>query len=545
MRKKIIQLVILCCLINTNLYAIEDHIKKGDDYSWKNQYEKALLEYDIAISVNPENVIAYLRKSPIFVSKGEYDKALAACNKAIAIDPNYPKSYISKAAVLRKLGQYIDALALLNKASEKGGNDRNLYQQKAELYKETGDYQKALLNINIAIEKDEKYSFAYLTRGQIYEKIGNYGKSIFDYTKAIELRPEISNFYSFRATVYQKINKYDKAIKDLTKAIELDPDVYYFYGERGNAYKDNRMYEKAISDFTEGIKLYPNDSYLYFFRGESYLYSNKKTLALEDFNKSIELNSEYKPAYEKRRVLLQSLDSANGQEKFSSGKEFEKWLIFYYLSPEEDEIYPAINYYCNNPQIFHKANTVWPIRAFFVGATEGNDEMLDELYETINANGSEKEKAFFLDMLWLMKPQTSSRFYNKVSEEWKEKLFQDILIETKKWKHYDILELPIDSGTSLDVLWTYFFATGNEEAVKRIISVLHLQEDGNQIGIAIGGAANWSLTANTKTHKKVFEICKSEMVEQEGATKRLLEKIVENTSSFKELVTYLDEKETL
>ena len=68
--------------------------------------------------------------------------------------------------------------------------------------------------------------------------------------------------------------------------------------------------------------------------------------------------------------------------------------------------------------------------------------------------------------------------------------------------------------------------TGNDEAIKRIVSVLHWLEDGKGMEIAIGGAARWSLTSNCRAHKKVLEICKREWPKLQWPTKKILQKIV-------------------
>jgi len=88
----------------------------------------------------------------------------------------------------------------------------------------------------------------------------------------------------------------------------------------------------------------------------------------------------------------------------------------------------------------------------------------------------------------------------------------------------DILKMEIDSPAVLDMLWAWFFATGQDEAVRRVVSALNLsQYDGALERYKTSPkteqtkreayldttfhSAEWSLTNNCGLHPKVKEIC--------------------------------------
>jgi tetratricopeptide (TPR) repeat protein len=92
-----------------------------------------------------------------------------------------------------------------------------------------------------------------------------------------------------------------------------------------------------------------------------------------------------------------------------------------------------------------------------------------------------------------------------------------------------VLELPIDSGSSLDFLWGAFYATGRPEYVAKIIDCLpwSLQDPkANKLKVAIGRAAEWSLRENAKRDPHVLEICKTELARRDGDTRTLLSKVI-------------------
>ncbi len=91
-------------------------------------------------------------------------------------------------------------------------------------------------------------------------------------------------------------------------------------------------------------------------------------------------------------------------------------------------------------------------------------------------------------------------------------------------KPTNYLEIEIQSPNTLDALWSYFYATGSTEPVRRIVSALNYAdysgsheayktskktEEDNQKAIldSIFMAARWSLESNSKNESKVGEIC--------------------------------------
>lgn len=78
------------------------------------------------------------------------------------------------------------------------------------------------------------------------------------------------------------------------------------------------------------------------------------------------------------------------------------------------------------------------------------------------------------------------------------------------------LSKPVTSPQSLDFLWAVFFATGNPDAVNKIIDVMlkpspEPTAPNAIIDTAMQYAARWSLSSNKKQHPKVFEIVQNRL----------------------------------
>jgi hypothetical protein len=90
-----------------------------------------------------------------------------------------------------------------------------------------------------------------------------------------------------------------------------------------------------------------------------------------------------------------------------------------------------------------------------------------------------------------------------------------------------IESMSIDSPASLDYLWGCFTASGSEKPVLRVIDQMKLVNTKGDVGtMMIGGAAQWSVSANARQHEKVLKIVKARADAADPETKALLKEIL-------------------
>jgi hypothetical protein len=103
--------------------------------------------------------------------------------------------------------------------------------------------------------------------------------------------------------------------------------------------------------------------------------------------------------------------------------------------------------------------------------------------------------------------------------------------------------MDIDGPAALDYLWGRFMASGSETPVNRIIDQMKLVGTrGNVKLLLIGGAAQWSVAANARQHKRVLAIVKARAERAYPVTREILSKVVADVE--KEKVTHARELRT-
>lgn len=176
--------------------AAELYVRLGNAWYYKNEYDKACVEYDKAIKIDNKCALAFYNRGYARGLKSEdYDKAIEDYDKAIEIDADYASAYVCKASILR-------------------------FQKK---------YSEAIENYDKAIEIDPQYASAYYNRGLAKKEsktdlIG----SKQDFEKYLELTADGHDSWANYARYYiERINERinDKELSAIVDLIDNIKDV--------------------------------------------------------------------------------------------------------------------------------------------------------------------------------------------------------------------------------------------------------------------------------------------------------------------------------
>jgi tetratricopeptide (TPR) repeat protein len=79
-------------------------------------HDEALADYDRAIGLDPDNILALAARGDTYLKLKQYDEALADYNRAIGLDPGYFWAVRSRGEAYKLTRQYDEALAGFNRA---------------------------------------------------------------------------------------------------------------------------------------------------------------------------------------------------------------------------------------------------------------------------------------------------------------------------------------------------------------------------------------------------------------------------------------------
>lgn len=145
----------------SNIYKAEEYNKRGIEFYSTGEFDRAIEEFSMALSMDPEFPKAYNNLGVVYYAKGDTDKAIEYYNKTIELDTDYPGAYYNRALAYKKLGKYKMAIEDYNRAISYGAtNIKTYYYSRSISFKILGEYKKALHDINSALLIDPTYEKA-------------------------------------------------------------------------------------------------------------------------------------------------------------------------------------------------------------------------------------------------------------------------------------------------------------------------------------------------------------------------------------------------
>ncbi len=257
-------------------------VKRGNAWVEKNEYDKAIKEYDEAIRLNPKYAYAYTCRGIAWSSKKEYDKAFKDFDEAIRIDPEYTYAYSSRGNTWCEKREYNKAIKDYDEAIRLDPRDPYRYCKRGNVWRDKQDYDRAIRDYDEAIRIDPKHAYAYSQRGYVFLLFKwEHDKAIKDFDEVLRLDPKNAEAYRNRGDAWYFKREYGIAIRDYDEAIRLDPKDADAYRSRGSAWREKKEYDKAFKDFDQAIRLDPKDALAYCERGDAWR-------ALEQYDKAID-----------------------------------------------------------------------------------------------------------------------------------------------------------------------------------------------------------------------------------------------------------------
>jgi tetratricopeptide (TPR) repeat protein/S1-C subfamily serine protease len=275
--------------------------EKANILSNQKKYAAAISVYDEMIRMRPEAYI-YRNRGLMKAALKDNQGAINDYNQAIQINPNYANAYNSRGAIKATLKDRKGAIDDYSQAIQINPNYVNAYIGRGMTKTALKDSQGAIRDYDRAIQLDSNNAFAYNERGNAKVALKDNQGAIVDYDRAIRVNPNFANAYVGRGNVKLALKDSQGAILDYNRAIQIDPNLANAYANRGNAellFGDKR---KAILDCDRAIQINPNFAYAHGIRGIAKSKLGDKQGAIVDYDRAIVLDAKSARFYNARGV---------------------------------------------------------------------------------------------------------------------------------------------------------------------------------------------------------------------------------------------------
>ena len=226
------------------------------------RHEDALICYDTAIILNPEDAEVYCERGLVLKDLDRPEHALKSLNASIALRPDFADAFNNSGVVLR---------------------DLNLLEE-------------AVASYDAAILLEDDYAVAYSNRGVALRELGRHDEALESLEQAISIRPDYADAYFNRANALKQMERVEETLENFDASLLLNPRNAEGFCNRGNALQDLGVFEEAIASYDQAIAINPRYAEAYSNRGEALKALNLLDEALDNYDQAIALKTDYAEA---------------------------------------------------------------------------------------------------------------------------------------------------------------------------------------------------------------------------------------------------------
>ncbi len=236
------------------------YILRARTYAMLNQPDRAMKDFEYAISVEPDNVEVWVARSDFYHSLGELDKASADIQHALSLASD--NLHIQKRAVSLLLGSRDpngarQARVIIEKALESNPDDIEMRLFKARLFLAEGTVpaiDKAERIFQEITENRPEISNAWIMLGEITLRQGQPGRAIDAALRGLVHNPNNKSLLLLKARA-EAVRSPILAIPTLKLLCELDPNDVNAAMLLANTYVEVGEFEKAVALLTKQLSI--------------------------------------------------------------------------------------------------------------------------------------------------------------------------------------------------------------------------------------------------------------------------------------------------
>ncbi len=248
----------------------------------RRQLDDAIKDFQEAIALKPDQVVAYISLGQAYRQQGRFDAAVEQFTSAIRLKPEMPALYRSRALA-----------RLADGRPSPGAIDESLR-----------DFSEA---IRLDPPGTPDFAADRARRGRVLLRVGRPDEALADAEAALRAVPDDADALIVRVKSLIELKRFDEVIGACDDALAKGKPSAELFEFRGLAHSSRREYSAAIQDYTQSLALDRNRPTPHVQRGWAYLVSDATKLALADFDAAIEIAPNEPDAYSGRgfaRVLL-------------------------------------------------------------------------------------------------------------------------------------------------------------------------------------------------------------------------------------------------
>ena len=366
----LLAIAMLCASAMAQENTADDWYKKGRDLAKNGSYEEAVIAYNRAIELEPNNATFYTAIVPNLNmltlttnNQSKRNESLEAIDKALEIDPKNPIAWEQKGSMLSQMQRYNESLEAYDNAIENIDSYSQDGHSQTEFLSYTWTsksislwqlmrYNESLEAVDKAVQIDPAGNYdAWVFKGELLASLGRYNESLQAFegaaaTETASSQPKISPLpWAAEGYVLMQMGRYEEADRIYQKIIDLnftgegaDRSLAEAWRGRGDALAKLGKYNESLQAFDTAIELNAeNAPYVWTGKSDALKDAGRYDEAIKAYDLALELYPEYEDAG------IARAQKGRGDALTRQGKSDEALVAYEAAVKASDEAISAFN----------------------------------------------------------------------------------------------------------------------------------------------------------------------------------------------------------
>ncbi len=230
------------------------HERRAEVFEARDESESALSELDLATTLAPNRVAAWLALGGMARRFGEHVRAKAAFARAVALAPADPDAHLGLGLSLEALGELETASGHLARAAELAPRDATALLALGDMLSALEKTDEAIHTYRGAIARDGSSALAWLKLGNALVRANQLEASVPAFEAALDRDANLGAAHNGMGLALMQLGRHELATAALSRASELDEtdphplmNLALLAERRGNRSEARRAWEAALS----------------------------------------------------------------------------------------------------------------------------------------------------------------------------------------------------------------------------------------------------------------------------------------------------------
>ena len=235
---------------------------RGFSFYNQRQYQKALDDYDMSISIDGRNADSYINRANTYVALAMNIEALADFSTAIELSPEYPVGYSNRAMVYYSMDRTAEAIVDIDKAIELAPESARLHFCRGEIQVKAKEYAVAIADYTAACDLKANMPHGFIGRGKCFAAMGYFDKAIADFERALVIAPKSAELlqacaWTLATAPQSDIRNSKRAVTVATKLCEIRKKSWQAFDTLAAAQAEAGQFDKASEAVAKALELAP------------------------------------------------------------------------------------------------------------------------------------------------------------------------------------------------------------------------------------------------------------------------------------------------